>query len=165
VNVSLDKRDLGLFFGAALALTLFGPNLRLFYFAPFVVTLLYQKPLTGALWPALGCGLILDLLASGERFGINATLYALSAAALFPLRRHFFADSLSTLPLMTFFFSLLVTTGHLLLTKKLPLTFNWFLSDMLLMPLADAAYAFCCFTLPWLLLGKRPRKGKEYFLD
>ena len=87
---------------------------------------------------------------------------------IYQQKRHFFADSLSTLPVMTFLFSSLSSffLGILLYNIELINIFSWrwIATDLLLMPLVDAAYAFCLFILPPLLIGKPRRKGKDYFL-
>lgn len=110
----------------------------------------------------------MDLLSEYEHFGIYALDYCLTIALLFPQRRNFFADSLSTLPAMTFLFASFSTfmMGILLYNIEMVdlFSWSWTLTDLILMPLMDAAYAFICFILPALLFGKPRLRGKDYFL-
>lgn len=154
-------------FTLLLAMPLICPSLRLFFLVPFLVILFYQKSFIVCLWGAFGCGLILDLLSSRPHFGLYALDYVFTTAWLYHKRKHFFGDSLSTLPLMVLFFSVLSTVIYALLAyiveKESFLTWKWLLTDVVVMPLGDAAYAFIVFIAPFVLLGKRLRKGSEYF--
>ena len=143
------------------------PSWRLFFFAPFLIILYYQKPLTTCLWGAMLCGLVLDLLSTRTHFGLYALNYALTTLVLYPQQRHFFGDNLSTLPLMTYFFSFLSTLLQSLLMytfgSPFLISWHWIFADLFLMPLCDSAYAFICFILPWKLFGPPQRKGSDYF--
>lgn len=169
--MNLDRKSLSWTFILTLSLTLwtfpFFPNLRLFFFVPFLIIAYYQKSFIKCLWLSLFCGLIIDMLSSQLRFGTNALNYCLTTLILYPQRYNFFADSKSTLPLMTFFFSLLSSLIQVVLIyifdQGFPISASWIFNDLLLLPLADAAFAFGCFVLPFALFGKRPRTGKDYF--
>jgi len=109
------------------------------------------------------------MLSSHSRLGLYAMNFTLTAWILYGQRRHFFADVASTLPLMTFFFSVISTIiqGVLLNTFEgsFQISREWLFSDLVVMPLLDASYAFLVFILPYLLFGKPVRKGKDYFLQ
>jgi rod shape-determining protein MreD len=145
------------------------PGWRLMFFAPFLVILYYQKSFITCLWISLACGLLLDLLSSHERIGLNAADYCLTTFILYKQRRHFFADSLSTLPLMTLFFSFISTLLQLCLIyvfqNKVNISWQWAFTDLVAFPVLDATYAFVIFILPFLFFGKRPRRGRDYFMD
>ncbi len=117
---------------------------------------------------AFFCGVIVDLLASYTRFGLYSLNYCATIALLYPQRRNFFADSISTLPLMTFFFALISTLIMAIILYSIEMrnvfSWAWALTDLLIMPAADGGYAFLVFILPALLFGKRQRSGKDYFL-
>ncbi len=157
----------------SLLFTLFSPILlpsaRLMFFAPFLIVTFYQRPLKICLLWALFLGLLIDLLSSYHRFGITAFNYVLCAFILYPQKRHFFADRLSTLPLMTFCFSTLSLFVHYLIQqafeKPLPFSWHWMATDAIIMPLFDAANAFIFYIAPAVLIGGRPRRGKDYFLS
>jgi rod shape-determining protein MreD len=144
----------------ALLFTLLGPiffpKWHLFYFAPYIVISYYQCSRIAALWRSYMCGLILDLLSSAPFFGFSSLNYCLVSLALYSQKRNFFEDKLSTLPLMTFLFSLLSTLITLILSlffgHHLRLTWQWPATDLLFMPLADALYASLLFSLPFHLL-------------
>lgn len=144
------------------------PGLRLTFFAPFLIILYYQKSYTTCLWGSLFCGVILDLLTSQMHFGMQSVNYCLTTSFLYWQKRNFFADSLSTMPLMTFFFSIISTIIHLILMyfleKEFIISLQWAFTDLIAMPFFDATYAFLLFILPFALFGKRPRRGKDYFL-
>jgi rod shape-determining protein MreD len=143
------------------------PSIRLLFFAPFLVIAAYQKSLFISLCYALGCGVVLDLLSDDMRFGVHALSLTVTTFILYEQRRNFFADTLSTLPIMTFFFSVISTLVDLvisysLLHKQL-FSLDWVLCDLLIMPAFDALCALICFVLPGLLFGKKARRGEDYF--
>ncbi|MEM1283274.1 MAG: mreD [Chlamydiota bacterium] len=169
--MNLRTKNLKLIFLTTCLFTLFLPNLfpfvHLLYFVPFLVITIYQKPLTTCLWFSLICGLLLDLLSDGTRLGFYAMNYAVTSFALYPQRKNFFSDSITTLPIMSFFFSIISTIIELTYrssTGKLPsLSIQWAFTDLLVMPAADAMYSFAVFILPFALFGKPQRKGTDYF--
>ncbi len=169
--MNIARKNLGLVFTVSLilflAMPLFCPQCRFFFFAPFIVILYYQKPFHIALWASIFCGTILDCLSSSTPFGFYALAYALSTIILYEQHRHFFADKMSTLPLMVFFFSVVTTLIQSLLLglfqRHYLFSWGWVFTDFLFFPLYDGFYAFSIFILPWILFGKRPRKGSEYF--
>jgi rod shape-determining protein MreD len=172
MQITLDCKRLDLIFVFCLSATLISPSLfpqlRLLFFAPFLVCAFYQKTLQTTLWLAFACGICLDLLSSHSRLGLYAMGFCLTTAILYPQKRNFFADSLSTLPIMTLLFGSLSTLilGVLLYSLEMRNVFSWHwvLTDLILMPSLDACYAFSCFIFPALFLGKPLRKGKDYFL-
>ncbi len=147
----------------------FLPLPHLTFFAPFLVIVYYKRSLLVSLWWSFFCGLLVDLLAASTPIGFYALTYCLTTALLYAQRRHFFADNLSTLPLLTFFFAILSTLFHLILMyvfeQPIKITPLWLMTDLILMPAGDAFYALVVFLLPSLLFGKAPRKGKDYFLQ
>ncbi|MCP5508098.1 MAG: mreD [Chlamydiales bacterium] len=171
--MSLDKRNLNTLFALTLLLTLLTPamfpTLRLLYFAPFLIVSFYQCPISKCLWYAFFCGICLDLVTSEARFGIYALDFIIVTIILYPQKHHFFADNISTLPIMTYFFSCLAALIHLLVSsifnQSIPIGWRWILSDLLIMPMADMFYATAIFVVPYLIFGKRTRKGKEYFMS
>lgn len=139
-------------------LPLYIPNLRLTYFAPHILLMCSSHSLMKALWQALLCGLVIDLLSSHTLFGLTALNYCLTTALLHRQTRNLFQDKFSTLPAMSFFFSMLSTGLHAFLLGFLGtgifFTWHWVLTDLFFMPLLDAAYAFIWFSLPFQLTGK-----------
>ena len=151
-----------------LIMPLFHSSFRVSFLVPLLVILYYQKPLIFCLWMSFLCGLLLDLLSSERFFGIYTSSYCCATALIYPQKKHFFADNLSTLPLLTFFTSGLITGAQILLIyifqRKIPLNWYWFATNILIMPLVDSMYAFFLFLMPSLLFGKRRRHGKDYFI-
>jgi len=143
------------------------PFLRLFFFAPFLIILYYQKNYISTLWISFVCGLILDLFSTPFFPGMNSLIYTVTTAILYHQRHYFFSDRLSTLPLMTFFFSLVATLLFFILVYgwggKLNLSLNLIYTDLLAMPALDGIYGFFLFVFPSLIFGKRRRRSKEYF--
>lgn len=170
---NLDRKRLDFTFGIcllfALGLPVLFPLARLTFFAPFLIIACYKASLKKCLWMALLCGVIVDLLSSYTRFGLYSVDYCLTTALLYPQRRNFFADSLSTLPIMTFFFASLSTLIMAILIysidNKNVLSAGWIFTDLIIMPAFDAIYAFMLFILPAIFFGQRQRRGKDYFFS
>lgn len=143
-------------FFATLGGPIFFPRMHLFYFVPYLVICLYRYPRIAVLWRACMCGILIDLLSSGPLFGLTSINYCCTAFLLYGQTRNFFEDKLSTLPLMTFLFSLLLTgflaAGALFLQRGYPLSWVWLATDLIGMPMADALYALLVFSLPFKLL-------------
>lgn len=109
----------------------------------------------------------MDLLSSHRHLGLFALNYCFVTTLLYPQKQHFFEDSISTLPIMCFFFAVASTLIqiplHRVFESPIALSQDWWLNDLILMPLFDALYGLVWFTLPGFFL---PRKSKrEYFLD
>jgi rod shape-determining protein MreD len=170
--MDLSRKSKFLVFFAALLLLLVMPTVypkgRLLFFAPFLIIVFYQKGYVGALWYSFFCGMIVDILSSNPFIGTNSFSYCITTAILYSQRRHFFSDSITTMPLMTYFFAILTTMISLIfeyMFQNEPLiTPYWLYTDLLLMPLFDSIYAFTLFILPAFALGKPQRRSKDYFL-
>ncbi len=142
------SRNINTSFAFLLALigVLFFSKIHLLYFAPFLVLSFYHCTRFAVLWRAIGCGVIVDLFSSNPHFGLTALNYTLVCWVLYGQTRNFFQDKLSTLPLMTLFFSILstVTTAILFFFFSQPIipSLKWVFTDLICMPFFDALYAF-----------------------
>jgi hypothetical protein len=163
MTYNLENKNLTAILLTSIILTLFCPSSKLMFFGPPLIILYYQRPLIHCLAWAIGLGLCMDLLSSYNRFGITALNYFLCTLLLYPQKKHFFSDRLSTLPIMTFLFTAFSLILHAQ-SQLISLSWGWIATDLLLMPLGDALCAFLLYIAPPLLLGKRVRKGKDYFL-
>lgn len=171
--MNLERKNLTLALIVTLIMTLCSPVLfpswRLQFFVPFLVILFYQKPYLFCAWSALLCGFGVDLLISETRIGFQAIAFCFTTCLLYNQRRNFFSDSFSTLPIMTFLFSVTATILQVLLVyifdHKIAITKEWIWSDIVCMPALDASYAFSFFILPALLFGKPHRRASEYFME
>jgi hypothetical protein len=152
----------------ALVLPVFLPSLRLLFFAPFLVLIYYKRPLSHCLWIAFGCGLFMDLLAPFPRLGILALNYCLTSLIVYRSKAHFFEDGLTSLPVMTFLFAEVSTLIQIILLKVFAtaptLSLYWVGTDLIVMPLADALYAWIWFAFPAHLLRRRPSRTSAFFL-
>lgn len=172
MEINLCYKNKTLAFAIALAMfisfPIFFPSLRLYFFAPPIIMALYQGSRVSGAWYALLSGFCVDCFISDNFLGMNALSYTAAALLLHGQRKNFFADSVSTLPIMTFFFSLLVGLSNAILSyvfhSGISISPSWILSDLILMPLMDACYAFIMFILPTLVFGKPRRKGADFFL-
>lgn len=137
--------------------TLF-PSLRILFFAPFLVIIVYQISFLKCLWVSFFCGLLIDILSSNSHLGLYAGNYVLTTALIYHQRRNFFSDSISTLPLMTLFFSvvstLLETFALYIFEKPLVSSWKWIGIDFILLPVVDALYSLMIFVMPTLFLKK-----------
>ncbi|MBA3723058.1 MAG: rod shape-determining protein MreD [Parachlamydiaceae bacterium] len=143
------------------------PTLNLLFFAPFIILSFYNTNKINVLWLALLCGLIVDLLSTHTRIGFYALNYCLTAWILYPQKVHFFEDSFSTLPIMTFLFSITSTFIQVFLFYILGqgILFSWELiqNDFIWLPIIDAIYAALAFTIPYLFYPKTSKRAPKYF--
>lgn len=141
---------LGLF--AALFGTAFMPRIHLLAFAPFLAIVYTRKSFPASLWWAFICGIIIDLLSSELRFGINAINYCLATVLIYRQKKHFFDDKPMALSLFTALVSSVSTLLHIAFLysfdKKIPLNWMTAVTSLIGMPIADAIYAFVWFTCP-----------------
>ncbi len=164
--MNLSKKNLILAFISSFILTVLmpviAPSLRLMYFVPFLIILFYQKTLPYSLWYAFFCGLILDLFSVQAPFGFYACIYTLASAIIYQQKRNFFADHLSTLPIMTFLFSVTATLLEVIFLymfgNRISLGGHWIFSDLLIMPASDALYAFLWFILIPMSFQKKSKR-------
>lgn len=151
----------------ALVMPIVLPQVSLIFFAPFLCLTCYKRPLRTCLWYALGCGLIIDLLAPGLHLGVYAGNYLVSTLAVYQLRSRFFEDRPTTLPVITYLFALVSTFLQVSLLKGMGVPYIlssfWWLTDVLLLPIADALYALAWFALPVYLLRRRPNMRNNTF--
>lgn len=168
MECDLDKKSLTFAFCLGLALTLLVPHWKMVYFAPFLIMAMYQKSLTTCLFFGIGCGTLLDLLSAYSFFGLHAAAYCGTILILHPQRRHVFADSVTTLPIMTALFSSISTAFLALLLDLLDIadvfSWPWVTTDLIIFPVGDAALSFALYIFPALIFGKRRRGATEYFL-
>ena len=149
--------------------TLIGPILfpfiKLSFFAPLVVLLLYKLPRVKLFSSTLIIGFILDLLSSHTPFGFWIINYWTTLWLLLFLKPLFFEDKFLTLPILTCFFSQISTLLYVLSMNlfflKMPVHFYWVVTDLLLYPFFDALYALLIFNLPLYYLNKKlPQKRR-----
>lgn len=144
-----ENVSIGLALCAALLPTLLVPALypqvHLFFFCPFLILLIYRRPLAYTLYASLGLGLLLDLLSAHQRLGLHALALCATTGLLFRYRSRLFPDKATTLPIMTYLYSALSTALLFLLLRAFdqPLvpTWEWVATDLLLWPVFDAIYA------------------------
>jgi len=169
--VNLHQKSLFTAFLSTLLLTLLMPVcmpcVRITYCIPFLIIAIYKKPLIFCLWSSAFYGLLLDLLSAHSTLGLFATNVTLTTWILYKQKKHFFADSMTTLPLMTGFFSVLFACLQLLLIFLFERKFliHQSAKDFLMTPLLNALFSYGVFILPCALFGKPIRKGSDYFLQ
>ena len=154
-------------FVPALILPIMLPMWRLTFFAPFLIITYYKTTFYPSLWISLICGMIIDLLSSYPHLGLHGAAYCATTWCLYSQKRNFFEDRLSTLPLMTAFFSFLSTVFLFILVlifaQPIPFSAGLVITDFVFMPACDALYAFVWFTLPAVFMPRSPKR--EYFLN
>jgi cell shape-determining protein MreD len=154
-------------FSLALLFTLSGtaliPHVRLLPFSPFLALLYNKTSFVKALWLASLCGLIVDLLCSELRLGVYALNYCGTTLLLYKQKRHFYEDKAVALSLFTALISILSTLLQFFLIsifgQSLTLSPKLLLTDLAIMPLADAAYAYLWFTCPMFLYAYIKKVG------
>lgn len=142
----------------ALVVPILLPSLRLAFFVPFLILTIYSTNLVTSLWISLGIGLILDLFSPDSLFGMFALTYCGTIALLYKQKQTLFEDQITTIPLFTFFFSMLSTIIQLLLVYAFNgrpmISWSWAGSDLIAWPLLDAVYAILGIMLPLRLLKR-----------
>jgi len=149
-------------FGTALV-----QEVKLLVFSPFLALLYHRLNLQTSLWIASMCGLAVDLLSSEFRLGVHALTYCLATLFLYKQKRHFFEDKPLSLSLFTLLISVISTILQLLLIsifdRALPLSGKLLITDLVILPSFDAAYAFVCFSCPMMLYLHIKRIGWKAF--
>jgi rod shape-determining protein MreD len=157
--------SLALFF--AICGTVFLPRVHLLAFSPFLALLYNNTHFIKALWIASLCGLIIDLLSSEFHFGVHALNYCLTTLLLYKQKKHFVEDRALALSLFTVIISIISTLLQFFLIsifdRALPLSGKLILTDLMIMPMADAAYAFIWFTCPLKLFTHIKKIGWRAF--
>ena len=152
-----SNKKLSLFFFiialfGVIALPTFSSFLRLSFFIPFLIIQYYTKSFIKCLWVSLFCGLLLDLLSYNSQFGLCAFSYVLTTWVLYRQKQYFFSHKLSTLPIMTFLFSALLTMWSwvffFFFYRSQFFTFSLFITDGIIYPLFDSLYAFVLLQSP-----------------
>jgi rod shape-determining protein MreD len=136
------------------------PRIAILAFSPFLALVMMRCELGKALWLSALAGAVVDLL-SDDPIGLHALNYALVAALLFKIKKHFSHDQPFHLSLYTAFVSSLSTALQLLLLflfdRRVPFDGRWFFADLVGMPVIDALYAFVWFAAPLSLFDKVKR--------
>lgn len=166
--MNLYTKRLDYFFGIAFFLmvssSVLWPGFHIQYLIPFLILAIYKRSFFHCLWFALCCGFLLDLFSPNLRLGTYACCYTLAMVIVYKQKRHFFADTLSTMPIMVFLFSSL---SSLFLIPFEGISFSWSLiiTDLIIYPILDATYGFSIYVLPFWIFGKRQLKGEDYFME
>lgn len=155
---TINLRRKSILFAFALAalllvlLPVFGIVLHLHFFVPALVISVYQRQLSYCLWLGILAGILTGLFAGPEGIGIYSLAYVCSVLCIAYYRQFFFADSISTLPVLTAISScvatIVIALTIVLLNKGLSLSIKLLFYDAVLMSLGDGLYAFILYTLP-----------------
>lgn len=134
-------------------------------FSPYLAILYHRSEWVKALWISTLCGFILDLLSTAP-FGMHALQMFLAALFLYGFRIYFVDKPIglaSYTALISLTSTLLSRLSLTLYDPALPFTFKGLTTDFILMPLADALYAFLFFSCP-LICYRLMRKVYFHFL-
>lgn len=171
INLGLDRKSLSFALVIsiifALAMPSVFPHWRIMFFAPYLIIYYYQKSYLSSLWASFACGLFIDIFSADARMGLHGLGYCLTTCLLYRLRVYFFADSWSTLALMTFFFSMIAAGFELALMNIIEhavgTSWQWVLTDLVYMPAVDALYAFFFFIFPAFFFSRQSKRGRQRF--
>jgi len=144
------------------ALTSFFPILP---FSPYLAILYRRSEWIKALWIATLCGFILDLLSTSP-FGLHALQMLVVTICLYRFRIYFVDKPIglaSYTALISLASTLFSRLSLIIYDSGLPFTFKGLITDFILMPLADALYAFLFFSCP-LIFYQLLRKLYFHFL-
>jgi cell shape-determining protein MreD len=155
---------------ASLAFSLIVPSffstLKFYFFVPSLIIAFYYLSITTITWLSLIIGLLLDVLSASPRFGFLGISYLLTSLFLYPWRLYFFKDAASTLPALTFFYSLCITVIQSLIALLFDLhgfswSLYWLFTDVVMMPMMDSVYAVLIFSLPHFIYTQYYRIRKQ----
>lgn len=132
------------------------PHFVLLSFAPWIAWVVLRYPLLSCLYLSFFAGGVVDLFTE-DPIGVHALNYTLIAWFVFRYRRYFLSD----LPFHLSLFTLLVSFSSTLLQlfllflfdRRIPFAGQWAFGDLILMPSADALYAFVWFAWPLRLIN------------
>lgn len=134
-------------------------SLSIFFFAPFLILAIYRLPKHLALYWALAAGLTIDLFSSYTRFGSYACCTVATTFIFYRMRYYLFEESLTTIGLMTYLFSITLTLIQVfffsITNGSMHLSWEWIKLNMVWYPFITTIYAFFCFTLPAATLLNR----------
>lgn len=159
----------GFIFSLILTLTfpLIFPSYKLAFFPSFLVMSFYKIPFRSALSWGIVAGLIMDLLSPYSHLGIYALNFAATITILYSRKQNFFPESLSTIPSLTFLFSLLSTALQAcllyLFETGIQVSISWITIDLFLFATLDAACGFALFTLIPFFMPKVQKR--DYLLS
>ncbi len=141
------------------------PFVKITYFAPYLSLMALKASHTKALWHAFLIGFILDLLTANTPFGFWVINYILTLYALNFLKKLFFEDQITTLPLLSIFFAqistLLYMFSNIFSARTLELNVKWAMIELGLLPLADGIFALIFFSLPLYYFRSSVRKTRK----
>lgn len=130
---------------------------------PLLVFSYYFFSFSACLLFSLGCGLFIDLLSIQMQVGSHSFVFFITTCFLYEQKKRFFSEKITTIPLLTFLFSSLSTfvlfCFSRLLYSSFRISFQSLLTDVFLLPLLDALFAFLFFVFP---LRQIQRVGKKY---
>ena len=126
------------------------PHIKPIFYAPLLVISFFNTSFITSLWLSFFGGLIVDLLSS-THMGMHALIYAL-CVAIFYRQKKYFKNTLINIVLFTILISFAYTLINSLLLfvfdKGINISFIWFITDFIGLPLLDGIYAILLFALP-----------------
>lgn len=129
--------------------------------APAIVVLIQRFNQLRCLKFALITGIIIDLLSGYNQLGHFAASYSITTLILYRYRHRVFHDTVWALPLMTYIFSATLELSSALLNNPGKIHFSWFVTEILLIPLLSACYAFALFPTVTFLLNYRKKDSTQ----
>jgi rod shape-determining protein MreD len=134
----------------AYVLTLFNTALFPFFairpFLPLLLLILYTFPQLRSMQIAAFYGLSLDLVCFETPFGTYCVIFTIVMGLLYGQKRTFFEDHPTTIPILSFEFSILLSVVEFgmftLVGKGFSLSWSWAILDLGVYGLLDALFAF-----------------------
>jgi len=132
------------FFSISTLLLIFFNNLKLIFYSPFIAITLFKKNFSFCIWLSILSGIITDLFSSFH-FGLHTLSYTLAILTIFNLKR-FFKESIINITIISILISIFYTFSLIIFffifEKSLKLSFNWIITDLIIMPFFDGIYTF-----------------------
>lgn len=136
--------------------------------APLIALAVYRNDLRSTIWVACWLGLILDLLNSQTRFGVQAIFCVIAAITAYSQRRHFYEDKPLAFALFSTLISALLSIQQMIyltaIDRHFSLSLKMFACDALLLSCLDGAYALIWFYTPMHIARIFQRSGWKALL-
>jgi hypothetical protein len=167
-NYKLIKQpSFWLAFVAMLLGPVWAPSYPIYYYLPALVIICYKTTHFNAISAATCCGVLIDLFSQSFKMGLHTLPLTLTLLIGYPLKTLFFEDRFSTLPVLTFIFSILCSLFSwmmaFLFSGGLSFSKNWLWTDALVFGFYDALYGLVFFAIPFYLT-RQLSKIRQYAL-
>ncbi|KPK33339.1 MAG: hypothetical protein AMS24_01380 [Chlamydiae bacterium SM23_39] len=139
-----------IFFFISTFFMIFLNNLKLIFYSPLLAISLFKQNFLFCIWLAILSGFTTDLFSSFP-FGLHILSYTLAMFILYHLKRFFKENIINTTIvsiLISIFYTLFFISFLFIFERSLKISFNWIITDLIIMPFFDGIYTLFLFLIP-----------------